>query len=648
MNKKKTLWHRWFGFMPQTGPGMTGFGIIIVSVFILGLIIAGGNGSGPETDSAQPGHKSAESFEAKVWTCSMHPQIQLPESGKCPICFMDLIPLEHDDGGELGPRELRMSETARMRARIQTTPVRRASADAEIRMVGRITYDETRSHTISAWVPGRIDSLYVDYAGEQVTKGEPIVYIYSPQLLSAQEELIQARLAMSTLGGGTSALRRMAEETVTAARKKLSLYGMMDDQIDAIETSGEAKDHVNIHAPASGIVVAKEAQEGEYVSIGTMIYAIADLSRLWVEFEAYETDLPWLRTGQKVEFTTPSLPGEEFTAEITFIDPLVNKRTRTVVIRAGVNNAAGRLKPDMFVSAVVSANADAMGAKSRFASDKESDVLPLVIPSSAPLITGTRAVVYVEHTRDDETVYEGREVALGSRIGDYYIVKSGLEAGERVVTNGAFKIDSELQIQARPSMMSPQGGVSGAGHGHAGHETAAVRKTTERAVKDSDAGLYIIGSAARAELTPVYEAYLQIQMDLANDDFEAATDRFGMLSDVVANVDMNLFSGDAHMTWMALAARLSRAAERGGEADDIDKARMVFHELSKTVIDLHRAFGHAGDKTLYLTFCPMAFGNTGAYWIQAVDTVYNSYFGARMLRCGEIKETYPPSVEEDS
>lgn len=628
----QSILENWFGFIPRGGAGLIGFVIIIVLVFSLGLLISGDGRSG--SVSGDDGHEQAavDAPESTMWTCSMHPQIKLPKPGKCPICFMDLIPLE-SGGEELSLRRLTMTEAARTLARIRTTQVRRANVEGDIRMVGKIAYDETRVTTISAWVPGRLDSLYVDYTGMTVKKGDPLIYIYSPRLLTAQEELIQAHKAVMTTRSAGSALKTTAQTTFEAAKEKLKLYGLTASQIENIVTTGNTADHINIYAPAGGVVVEKNALEGMYVNTGTPIYTVADLSQVWVIFEAYESDLPWLREGQMVSFMAASLPGRRFDGIVTFIDPVVNPKSRTIRVRAMVDNHDGWLKPDMFVQGIVRIDTSA-------AYDVKDT--PLLIPASAPLITGTRAVVYVEHHENDEIVFEGREVELGPRIGDFYVVVSGLSEGELVVVNGAFKIDSELQIQARPSMMSPEG-RAGKGHQHGGQYTP-VEGTAHLEV--AGPGPVAISNAARAALTPVYTDYLGVQMALAGDDQAAAVEGYRRLVASVAGVNMSLFAGDAHQAWQDLAATLDRRARDGAAAADITAARERFYHLSKAIIDLHTRFGHTGDAEYYLTFCPMANNNQGAYWLQAVDTVYNSFFGAMMLRCGTIKQALEPYVAD--
>ncbi len=659
--------------------GLSGLALLTVAViaaFLLGgLFLRGGetpvqNTTGHDTAAEQP---AATTW----WTCSMHPQIKLPTPGKCPICYMDLIPLETSAGDELGPRQLRLSETARQLAHIETTPAKRAFAQADIRMVGRITYDETKLAYITAWVPGRLDRLYADYTGMTVNKGDHMVFMYSPELLATQEELLQARAAVKALAKTSSnILRSTAQTTLDAARDKLRLFGLTDKQIETVEQTGQIADHLTIYAPIGGVVVHKDAKEGMYVATGTRIYTIADLSKLWVMFEAYESDLPWLRYGQRTQFTSPSFPGETFEAAISFIDPVVDPQTRTVRVRAVVENKNRKLKPEMFVRGIVKSRIDGNGdvidvyLAGKWIGPMHPEVVkngpgkcdicgmdlvpaeslgfvraaganenaPLLIPASAPLVTGTRAVVYVETPNDEGPLFEGREVELGPRAGDFYVVKSGIEEGELVVTNGAFKIDSELQIQAKPSMMSPEGGGTAAGPSGHQHGQAASPGGSGSAALDTA----IPSIRAAAALIPVYSAYFDVQMALANDDLAAAKKTAETVARNAGLVDMSVFSGEEHERWMALAKLIGEGSRTISASTDIKTARDGFFHLSLAVIELHERFGHAaGQDNFYLTFCPMARDGNGAYWLQTADVVWNSFYGKAMLRCGEIKKMLP-------
>ena len=464
----------------------------LVAVLVLGAF-AGGYALKHFTGGGDSGGEPAVAAPAVKWTCSMHPEIVMDKFGLCPKCAMDLIPMNEGPSGG-NDRQLVLSESAIKLMEIQTVAAERKTAEAEIRMVGKIAYDETRIRHITSWVAGRIDELYVDYTGIAVAKGDHMVYIYSPQLLSVQAELLQAVKSAANISVDSSDLvRRSIEGTLKAARQKMGLLGISEDQVAEIEKSGEPVDHMTIFAPIGGVVIEKNANEGMYVQTGTKVYTIADLSQLWVKLDAYESDMAWIRYGQAVEFTTEAYPGEVFEGTINFIDPVLDARTRTVKLRVNVDNSEGRLKPEMFVRAVVRSRIAAAGrvmdpdmagkwicpmhldvvkdsegkcdlcgmdlvkAESlNMAVASEPNEPPLVIPATAPLITGKRAVVYVRIAGTEKPTFEGREVVLGPRAGDYYIIKEGLAAGEMVVTNGNFKLDSELQLRAKPSMMSSE------------------------------------------------------------------------------------------------------------------------------------------------------------------------------------------------
>ena len=450
----------------------------------------------------------SEAQASQKWYCSMHPQIVRDGPGLCPICEMDLVPMPGDLTAQLAPRELAVSEAAAKLMDIQTSAVERKFVPTEIRMVGKVAYDETRVKHITAWVAGRIDRLYVDFTGTRVAQGDHLVYLYSPELVSAQAEVLQALRAAAKTGDQSSDyLRESTQRTLEAAREKLKLLGLTARQIEAIEASGEPVNHLTVYSPIGGVVIEKKAKEGMYVTTGSHIYTVADLSQVWVKLDAYESDLAWIRYGQEVSFGTEAYPGQTFTGRISFIDPMLDPKTRTVKVRVNVPNTDGQLKPEMFVRAIVESRVaqggrvmdanmagkwicpmhpsivkDEAGTCDICAMDlvtteslgyvaaDTAGQAPLVIPASAPLITGRRAVVYVEKPGAEHPTFEGREVVLGPRAGDYYIIQSGLSEGQHVVTQGNFKIDSALQIQAKPSMMSPAEDQAGAGPATVGHD----------------------------------------------------------------------------------------------------------------------------------------------------------------------------------
>lgn len=648
-------------------------------------------------------HDHEQAGTATVWTCSMHPQIQLPEFGQCPICFMDLIEVAMDDSGaeRRSLRQISFDERARKLARVEVVPVVRGVAGGETRMVGKVEYDETRVGTITAWVGGRIDILHVDYTGSRVRKGQAMAEIYSPELLTAQAELIQAvRAVAAHQESGSAILQNTVRRTEQAARDKLRLLGLTREQIAAVVSGNEPLRHITLLAPMAGIVITKNVAQGIYVQTGAPLYTIADLDHLWVVLEAYESDLQGVSLGQQVTFQAEAIPGRSFQGKVVYVDPTVAAATRTIRVRLNVNNKDGLLKPGMFVRAQASQGAP------------EGDrPLPLLIPASAPLITGKRALVYVQDP-DQEGVYVGKEVILGPRRGQHYEVVSGLTEGELVVSSGNFKIDSAIQLQARPSMMNPL--PSAAGQGKAPLPALFLSKLrglptlfarlTEQARRHDEAALdplltafakrlqdlaevqpagddgliwqelamllggdvILLGEAAgpaerqrllaamddhfqgvsrryqlddgwggsgspemRLALGRVVRSYLELQKALAADDPAAARQAAVAVTGALAITTPLLEEG--------LAGQLGAAGAALVAARELEAIRTAFYPLSQVLSRAVTEVGVAGSGPLFEQYCPMAFGNSGATWLAGDEEINNPYFGAMMLRCGEVR-----------
>jgi membrane fusion protein, copper/silver efflux system len=659
--------------------------IAIVIGIVIGLFIGGGSSSSSDATHDHGTESASDTNKTQVWTCSMHPQIKQPKPGKCPICGMDLIPISSGDDGDLGPRELKLSASAIQLAEIRVAKVKRRFASSEIRMVGKVEYDETKLGYIASRVPGRIDRLFVDYTGTPVRKGDHLVYLYSPELITAQQELLQSIRTLKKMGSSVSdKFKRTAQRTITAARERLRLWGLTANQIKKIEQKDRTDDHLTIYSPMSGIVIHKNAVEGVYVKTGTRIYTIADLSQVWIKLDAYESDLTWIRYGQTVEFETEAYPGETFKGRIAFIDPFLDAKTRTVKIRVNVSNPDLRLKPQMFVRAVLRSKLSLSGkvmdpelagkwispmhpeiVKDRPGScdvcgmalvkaeklgytsvEPESGAAPLVIPASAPLITGTRAVVYIK-VKGKEGVFEGREVVLGARAGNFYLVKEGIEEGEEVVVNGAFKIDSDLQIQAKPSMMNPSGGGPTPGHNHGDSSAAKTVKKEETLKKYPITSIEknTIPATFQAAIDAVAKSYFAAQHALSSDKLEDAKKAGEILINALANVDMGQLKGKAHMIWMDLEKTLKSSGHQLSKSANINDARTQLEILTDPMATAIKLFSSRKDK-VFRIHCPMAFNNKGAYWLQPNDQTRNPYFGASMLTCQDSIEPLLSSKKE--
>jgi len=590
----------------------------LVAVFVLGFLLRGSGGRDHDHPAGAGGSPGVEDTQARVWTCAMHPQVRQPKPGKCPICFMNLIPASDSGGDEssFGPAQIMLSPAARELAEVEVAPVIRKSISREVRMQGVVGYDETRLTHITAWIAGRLDRLYVDYTGAAVRKGAPLAELFSPELYSAQEELLQSvkgeRLFEKSSIESISSTARLTTE---AAREKLRLWGLSDSQIQEVIDRGTPSTHITIQARIGGTVVSKDAVQGMYVKTGTRLYTIADLRRIWVLLEAYESDLPWLGVGQQVSFTTESRPGETLRARIAFIDPVIDPGTRTAQVRLEVENPRGNLKPEMLVRAVVQSD--------RMAGDGTG--APLLIPASAALVTGRRAVVYVELPGGDG-IYEGREVALGPRAGDYYLVTGGIAEGEMVVVNGAFKIDSEVQLRAKSSMMSPRAGLT-----HSGHEREHL---TSREIEPYEPSLNFTSG-----LQQVYDAYFLVQKELAADNFGSAHAGAGRLAKVLEQVDHSSLPPAQRKIWLQLLGKLRPAGAELAAAAELEKIREAFSRFSEHLAAAAGTFSSHGKNPVVLFHCPMAFDNKGAIWLQDHGDTENPYFGAMMLRCQDRVDT---------
>ena len=309
-----------------------------------------------------------------IWTCSMHPQIKIDHAGKCPICAMDLIPL-HNDAVLIDSLAVHFTNEAVELAHVQTSIVSRQQAEKEVRLYGKVQADERLQQSQVAHIAGRIEKLMVNFTGESVRKGQTLAIIYSPELSTAQQELLESAKSKQTDGS-----------IYEAAKEKLRQLKLTEKQIDAIEKSGRIQTNFDIKATTNGIVVVRRVNTGDYVSQGAVLFDVADLSHVWIMFDAYESDLPYLSQGQKVTFTIQALPGINLSANITFIDPVLDPNTRISRVRIEIGNQGGRLKPEMFATGIVSANL------TQFQNS-------LVIPRSAVLWTGKRSIVYVKQSK---------------------------------------------------------------------------------------------------------------------------------------------------------------------------------------------------------------------------------------------------------
>ncbi len=627
----------------------------------------------PNTSSNKTSQTGIEKSERKAihWTCSMHPQIKQDGPGKCPICGMDLIPIYGDAGDEGGEVSLKLGKRARVLAAIATSRVDHRPLSKEIYTVGKMDYDEGSLAYVAAWIAGRIDKLYADFTGIKVKKGEHLVLLYSPELMSAQEEYLLALRDWRRIKGQSSQIAAMSRNTLRASREKLLLYGITKKQLKEIEQKGKVQTHLTVYAPISGTVIHKKAFEGMYVKTGEQIYTIADLSHLWLYLDIYEYDLAWIKFGQPVEITTEAYPGQTFKGTITFIDPFLNEKTRTVKVRVNVPNPGGRLKPGMYANARIKVRINKAGqvvvaglqgkymcpmhpeiildkkgkcpicgmalepvggVMGEFASQGTEAQRPglLSIPRSAVLDTGQRKLVYVELAPGK---YSPREIKVGPAAGDYYPVLEGLKEGEQVVTSGNFLIDSQMQLAGKPSLMFPEGSAIDI-HAAMGHGGGGGPKTPRKNYKKRVSKLQVPPGLVKS-LGGLLPPYYGAQKALARDSVDGLADMREQLQEKIPSAAKQAqHLPEAHRKHFKMALSKLEKSLAAWKLKNIENARKGFQNVSKEMISLLQDFyqGQSGADTAYKFYCSMV----PAYWLQSGKEAKNPYYGSSMLGCGEL------------
>lgn len=388
-----------------------------------------------------------KSEQRKIYHCPMHPNYTSDKPGNCPICGMNLVPIKdeegtrHEEGHDKedvpGRASVRISPKKRQALGVETVPVILEPLIKTIRTVGVVAYAEPMISEVYAKFDGWVEKLYVDQTGEWVEKGAPLFAIYSPELVSTQQEFLLAMSLKKTQG-------IEAESLLKAARKRLAFFDIGDDQIRKIEQTGQTSKVLLLSASQRGFVIQKNVVEGKKVSTGDSLYTIADTSKVWVLADVYESALPFVSTGQWAKIFLPYEPNMVIYGRVAYIYPYIEAATRTNKVRIEVENPHFKLKPDMYAKIELSED---LGKR-------------LIVPKSAVLDSGTRKVAFLDI---GDGYFEPKGIITGLENETSYEVLGGLRENDRVVTNAAFLIDSESSLRAATSRM-------GAPKGHADHE----------------------------------------------------------------------------------------------------------------------------------------------------------------------------------
>jgi Cu(I)/Ag(I) efflux system membrane fusion protein len=424
--------------------------------------------------------------EDVVYICPMNCVSPMKKPGKCPVCGMDLVAVAaQEHSHDAGASVVTFSPETTRAAGIQVAPVERKIVTAEIKLFGKIEYDPVEQYKVTAFSPGIIDRIYVKRAGQMVRAGDPLFDMHSSELFVLEQDLFEIlkqfpdtvdyrpvrgqiykrqkfpprrKFKLPKPGEDPPeevAAKQAALLKLPQIRRKMMLLGLTKENIERVMARGLPSGISTVITPTTGIVQEQFAFKGSYVNTGETIFTIANPKYVWARLEGYAADYRWIRLRQEAEFRVDAFPGETFKGKVQYLDPEFDPKTRTFKVGVLYTDTGKRLRPNMLVRAVIQARMTAGGVGRSGKNAKEK--APLVIPESAPLITGKRAIVYVE-TPGKPGTFVAREVALGPRAKGYFVVLRGLHEGEKVVVNGNFKIDSAVQILAKPSMMEHAGG----------------------------------------------------------------------------------------------------------------------------------------------------------------------------------------------
>ncbi|PVW13489.1 efflux RND transporter periplasmic adaptor subunit [Marixanthomonas spongiae] len=566
--------------------------LALVGGLLVGYLIFGtateGSVSEKDISELSDSHDHEGETVAQMWTCSMHPQIMQPEPGDCPICGMDLIPAESTSDG-LAANEFTMTENAMALANIQTTVVGSAniSENGTMSLSGKILENEEANAIQTSYFDGRIERLNMNYKGQEVNKGQLLATIYAPKLVAAQQELITA-----------ASLKESQPALYKAVRNKLKLWKLSEKQINAIETSGVVRENFPIYATVSGTVSEVLSAEGDYVKQGQPILKMTNLNTVWATFDVYENQISEISKGQEVIVTTNAYPNKEFTATISFINPVLDTQTRTVKVRATLKNTEGVFKPGMFVTGTIEGLSDTSGSSQ------------ITVPASAVLWTGERSLVYVK-TAAEKPVFEMREVTLGTKSGDNYTITDGLVPGDEIVTNGTFTVDAAAQLQGKKSMMNPS--------------------ENEDEIEDEVEMEMELSESVQQQLKGGLPNYFAMKNAFVESDSKKVSQLASEMSSKLATIkETNL--GAMEQKHIAKSKEILKMIS---ESDDLEDQRNHFVGLNQTIIPLFKNMEN-NSETIFIQKCPMANSNKGASWLSTEEEIRNPYYGDAMMTCGSV------------
>lgn len=603
---------------------------VILGIALLPLVLS---------SCSKPGAKAAADADVDYWTCTMHPSVHSKDPGKCPICSMDLVPVKKNGapksetktaatnsgttqsmgdmnmGSSMGDKNMGPSAKTQGESTEFTVPVERQQQlgvtyatvtkrpiQFSIRSVGILESDTSKSFDYVARVDGYVQELKVTSPGQDVLQGQPLLTIYSPDLRSTEQELVN--LLNDRDRGGTT--RASNDQLIEASKRRLKLWNVSDQEIGELEKSRRPSDQLVLRSPFDGVVNEVMTRPGMNVKMGDKLVSVLDLSTLWVWAEFYENEIGLLKKGQSIDVSLPALPNQTFRGQIAVINPTIDAMKRTSRVRIDIPNAKSVLRPGMYANAEVKID----GGEG------------LTIPVQAALPTGERMLVFLDRGEGrllPRYVQVSRSFTTfdGQEQGSYYQVVKGLQEGDRIVVSANFLIDAESQVQ-------------GALKDWQGEQPENTPAMTGKTPSQSS------NSSFNDAVKPVLDSYKKIHALLAGNNFsQIPAEAETLQKDVhgLANIDPPSKSG----RYKELLIKLDGSADQFSPKD-IEQARVEFGQLSADLISLLREFMPQLDDPLYTIKCPM-WNKSPAVWVQDSTDVQNPFLGAEMLTCGTVQET---------
>jgi len=547
--------------------------IIAGLILIIGVVIGASLfSSTPQNDTHD---HSEEQADNSVYTCSMHPQIRQEESGDCPICGMELIPASSMKD-HIDPDAIKMSKTARQLAGLETMFVGSQTQDPGLEFSGRLAINQNLTQTLTANFNLRIETLYVNEEGEKVNKGQVIAELYAPDIQVIKEEWNLAK-------------RQQNEQLLNSIKQKIKNYEL---SVNDVESLNQGK--LKLRAPRSGYITELMVQQGDNLKAGQNFMRIADLSSLWAMVDVYENDSGKINIGDKYSIQTSNQ--QNIQGKITFISPILDDNSRSAQARVVIDNTDQQLKPGVFIKAKLSVE------KENATSSKS-----LMIPKSAVLWTGKRSVVYQQLENENGVYFKMKEVETGPSSAAFVEVLSGLNADDKIVTHGAFSIDSEAQLANKPSMMSTDDislNTRLDDHNESKTKEIAAENEAKEIAHDPET------------VKDLISVYNKLKNALVLDDFETSKRHYKKVIALLAKLSIKKFKDIE-------------------ELSSIKELRKEFIVVSGEVIRIVKTTNSL-DKTIFIQRCPMADSGEGARWLSFSDQIRNPYYGASMLKCGSV------------